>query len=165
MQQGHLSHQKHGAFRSNRCPEYPEYEKCVPLQFQVQNFLQRVVTGTHTMQSIYVSLQGQALVCQGVGENLTHMLGSVDRCSPFICTRTIVRSQGAQGASTDKNECTKCGSDGEPGNGDKSKPWWLTVALNLERLYILLSAKTTNQKGLCGKPKAKNDLNKAPRPQ
>jgi hypothetical protein len=50
------------------------------------------------------------------------------------------------------------GSDGEPGNLDKSKPWWLTVVLNLLRLSMLLSTNTTNQKGFraAQEVKAKN---------
>ena len=38
------------------------------------------------------------------------------------------------------------GSDGEPGNVDKSKPWWLTIVRNLLRRSMLLSTNTTNQK-------------------
>jgi len=38
------------------------------------------------------------------------------------------------------------GSDGEPGNLYKSKPWWLTIVRNLLRRSMLLSTNTTNQK-------------------
>jgi hypothetical protein len=38
------------------------------------------------------------------------------------------------------------GSDGEPGNLYKSKPWWLTIVCNLLRQSMLLSTNTTNQK-------------------
>ncbi len=72
------------------------------------SLLHCIIAGTQcrSHESIYVSSQGPHPVWR---ENLTHMFGSFDPYWPFICTRTFVRPQAEQGASTHKRKvCKMC---------------------------------------------------------
>jgi hypothetical protein len=126
--------------------------------------LQRIIAGTQCRrQERYEFLRKVHIQCGG--KILHTCLNQSTQIRPLSVQEHLSGHRLRKEQALTREKYAKCAwSDGEPGNIDKSKPWWLTVLLNLLRMSMLLSRNTTNQRGFRAvqEVKAKNGDGKPP---